>query len=58
MSKLDKYRKRFEDGENPTEIMNDMECEFNIPCLNDEEYNKQNSDVIELYRKVANSRIW
>lgn len=58
MCRLNEYKKRFENKENVTEIMNDMEREFAIPCLNDEEYNKQNSDVMELYRKIANSRIW
>ena len=56
MSKLDKYQKRLASGENAADIMNDMEKEFNIPMINDEEYNNKNADIIELYREVANSR--
>lgn len=56
MSRLDKYQKRLACGENVADIMNDMEKEFNIPMLNDEEFNKKNADVIALYREVSNSR--
>ena len=56
MSRLDEYQKRLASGENVADIMNDMEKEFGIPMLNDEEYNSKNADVIELYREVANSR--
>lgn len=56
MGRLDEYQKRLASGENVTDIMNDMEKEFGIPMLNDEEYNSNNADVIELYREVANSR--
>lgn len=33
--------------------MSDMEKIFKIPILNDEEYNRKNKEVIELYRKFA-----
>jgi len=56
MSRLDDYQKRLASGERAADIMNDMEKEFNIPMLNDDEFNKNNADVIELYREVANSR--
>lgn len=42
----------------PTFIMDQMEAFFQIPMINDEQYNKKNPRVIELYRKVANSRIF
>ncbi len=37
--------------------MNDMEKEFGIPMLNNEDYNYKNADIIKRYRKIANSRI-
>lgn len=56
ISRLDKYKKRIANGCNATEIMNDMEKEFYIPMLNDEEYNKKNADVIALYREISDRR--
>lgn len=56
MGTLDEYQKRFANGENLTSIMNDMEKEFDIPIINEENYNSKNADVIELYREIANSR--
>lgn len=56
MSRLDEYQKRLASGENATDIMNDMEKEFDIPMLNDEDYNLKNAEVMELYREIANSR--
>lgn len=56
MNELDEYQKRLASGENATNIMNDMEKEFDIPMLNDEYYNLKNADVMELYREIANSR--
>lgn len=56
MWRLDGYKKRLASGENVTDIMSDMETEFGIPMLNDEDYNLKNADVIELYREIANSR--
>ena len=54
---LIKYKSRLLAKECIADIMSDMEKEFGIPMLNDEEYNSKNIDVIELYREVANSRI-
>lgn len=56
MSRLKEYQKRLASGERAADIMNDMEKEFDIPMVNNEEYNQRNTDVIELYREVANSR--
>lgn len=56
MNGLDEYQKRLASGENATDIMNDMEKEFDISMVNDECYNLKNADVMELYRKIANSR--
>lgn len=54
--RLDHYKKRFENGELPADIMTDMEREFGIPMVNNEVYNKNNPDVIEVYREIGNSR--
>lgn len=49
-------RKRFDKGYNPTDLMNEMEEMFNIPGLDDPAFNEKHPKVIELYRKVSNSR--
>lgn len=54
--KLSELKKKFLNGENPTDLMNEMESCFKIPMINDEEYNSKNIDVIELYRTISNSR--
>ena len=56
MSRLDEYQKRLASGETAVDIMNDMEKEFDIPMMNDVEFNKKNPDVMQLYQEVANSR--
>lgn len=33
-----------------------MEIDFQIPLFNDENWNFKNKEVIELYRKISNSR--
>lgn len=40
----------------PTALMNEMERIFKIPALNDEAFNEDNKEVIELYRKISNLR--
>lgn len=37
-------------------LMTEMENEFNIPGINDEDYNKCNKAVITLYREISNAR--
>lgn len=37
-------------------MMNDMESYFKIPMMNNEEYNKKNPHVIELYRAASAAR--
>lgn len=39
-----------------SELMTKMEKEFDIPYLNDEKWNKDHEKIIELYRKISNSR--
>jgi len=36
--------------------MDDMERIFGVPALNDPAYNKDNPEVIELYREIGDSR--
>lgn len=37
-------------------LMTDMEREFNIPILRNEQWEKQNKAVVALYRKISMSR--
>lgn len=37
-------------------LMSDLETAYNIPFLNDDEYNKRNPIVIKLYKKISVAR--
>lgn len=37
-------------------LMTDLELDYQIPMLNDEEFNKSNPYVIQLYRTVSEAR--
>lgn len=37
-------------------LMSELEREYNIPVLRDEEWEKQNKAVVALYRKISMSR--
>ena len=37
-------------------LMTDMEKEFKIPALKDEDWEKNNKSVVALYRKISMSR--
>lgn len=37
-------------------LMTEMEREFKIPLIRDAEYERENKDVIVLYRKISKSR--
>lgn len=39
------------------EIMTEMEREYHIPMINDEEYNKTHTEVMELYREISSARV-
>lgn len=56
IEELERIRERFELGESPTRLMNEMEWIFEIPALNDPDYNEENPEVIELYRTISKSR--
>lgn len=52
---LNRFRELYlkNDRNNRSLYMSEMEKLFKIPALNDEEYNRSNKEVIELYRKFA-----
>lgn len=58
MNELEVFRERFKNakGKDLSRLMTEMERSFNIPMVNDEEYNNSNKEVIELYREISNSR--
>lgn len=53
---LENIRERFEQGANPTKLLNEMELIFKIPALNDQDFNEANPEVMELYRTIGNRR--
>lgn len=53
---LERIRGQFEEGHNPTELMDLIEDLYKLPALNDEQYNEDNPEVIKLYREIAASR--
>lgn len=40
-----------------SELMTFMENVYKIPMFNDDEFNKKNEDVMNLYTTISNSRI-
>ena len=52
---LELYKKRYEEGNKTFRgmYMSDMERLFNIPLFNNEEFNRENPEVMELYLKFA-----
>lgn len=53
---LNYFEDQFEKGTDPTKLMNGMEEIFRIPMINDKQYNQKYQEVIELYRKISDSR--
>lgn len=53
---LNYFKEQFEKGIDLVKLMNGMEEIFRIPMINDEEYNEKNPEVIQLYRKISDSR--
>jgi len=56
IKELEIIRERFEQGSDPTQLMNEMERIFKIPVLSDLDFNEENPEVIELYREISKSR--
>lgn len=64
-NRLEKYRKQYdrilglEDNEKIDRLsmlMTKMEREFNIPIMEDIKWNTQHKEIIELYKKISDSR--
>lgn len=55
---LERIRADFENGKNPTALMNQMEDIFGVPALNDPVFNEDNPEVIKLFREIGNSRVF
>lgn len=55
MKNLDKYLELYNDGDlkNRGIYMSMMEREFKIPMFNNETFNKENAEVVELYRRFS-----
>lgn len=62
---LQAFRDRFNEikkGKEPTRssrlvnLMHDLKESYNIPILNDESYNRNNPEVVALYREVSKAR--
>ncbi len=56
LRELAPFKERLLDGDDPGRIMSDMEAKFNIPALNNPEFNRKHPEVISLYRTIAGSR--
>lgn len=55
-SDLERIRQQFIAGHNPTELMNQLERTYHIPLLNNESWNQEHPEIIELYREISDSR--
>ncbi len=54
---LEQYLEMLEsEGSNPTVLMNMMEYQFDIPMINDDDWNEKNKEVIKMYRKISDAR--
>lgn len=56
---IETFRSRLEnisDEEDLSKIMTDMEMVFNIPMINDEEFNRNNKEVMRIYRLASDAR--
>lgn len=54
--KLEQYKTRFENGEDATRLMTEMEQDYKIPLILDLDFNKANAELMELYLKISESR--
>ena len=68
MEKLEMFKREFEKIKSNSELnksrksmlyatlMTQLEREFKIPILNDEDWNKRNFEVLKLYREISMAR--
>ena len=68
MNKLAQYHKQYEDimsgdmsrderNRRLAALMTEMEAEYNIPLVRDEEWERRHKAIIALYRKISQSRM-
>ncbi len=53
---LSSQRDQYEKDKAYAAIMTDMEKQFQIPMMKDEGYEKDHSDILDLYRRISMSR--
>lgn len=55
LNQLNRFKELYKQGNKSNRglYMTEMEMTFNIPLLNNEDFNKNNPEVIELYRAFA-----
>ena len=53
---LERIRGQYEQGVKANQLLNELEDIFKIPLMNDEEFNQANTEVMELYREISDSR--
>lgn len=56
--KLEEFEARFEkakQNELPG-LMTELELRYHIPIINDEAFNRDNEEVMKLYRRISNAR--
>lgn len=53
---LQEIRARYEAGEDPTQLMDEMERAYKIPAMVSDEYNQKHPEIIALYREISRAR--
>jgi len=54
--KLQQIQARFKAGENPTQLLDEMERVFKVPAMKSDSYNQAHPEVIALYIEIGESR--
>lgn len=53
---LERIKQKFDQGHDPTELMNEMEVTFGIPAMYSQSFTEANLGVMWLYWKISDSR--
>jgi len=53
---LQNIRARFAAGENPTQLLDEMESVFKVPAMKSNKFNRENPEIIALYIEIGLSR--
>jgi hypothetical protein len=58
MESLEQYQEKFKNTSKKDlhKLMTELEREFNIPMLNDEEFNKKHPRLMEFYKEISSKR--